>query len=162
MDAPDDDDDEQPAPCDTRNPDDPLGIPVTVREGLPDASTPLATAVRATIPTVPDAQKRAEDELLWDIRRKVEERMHKTACKWQLRSSLASVQHHDVIVISATGSGKSLPMYIPLILIPGLFIIVIVPLKVIGEQVVATVQGLGFRAVNITALNATSAASVSS
>jgi superfamily II DNA helicase RecQ len=63
----------------------------------------------------------------------------------------------DVISISATGSGKLLTFWMPLLFVPGGIQIVIAPLNILGQQNVDTLAKVGISAISITAESATKA-----
>lgn len=95
------------------------------------------------------------------IKAKIAEAFAHVACKWQLLASFITFLRKNAIVISATGSGKTLPIFIPLLFVPNLLIIFLSPLNVLCAQFEATAKEWGFKAVAVTEDNAADVFSVS-
>ena len=72
------------------------------------------------------------------------------ACKWQARVALQLLsKKRHYVTTSATGSGKTFVFWLPKLYENGLTIIVI-PLKILGEQLAEESCMAGFNAMNIT------------
>jgi len=94
--------------------------------------------------------------LLSRIRDRVEGCFGYLPCLWQIRVVQALLKNDkDVVSISATGSGKSLTFWMPLLFIPEAVQIVITPLNILGKQNVETLGKVGIQAIAITAESAT-------
>jgi superfamily II DNA helicase RecQ len=94
--------------------------------------------------------------LLSQIRDRVERCFGYRPCLWQIRVVQALLKNNkDVVSISATGSGKSLTFWMPLLFIPDAVQIVITPLNILGKQTVETLGKVGIQAITITAESAT-------
>lgn len=65
------------------------------------------------------------------------------------------LEQDDVITIAATGSGKSLTYWMPLIFVKYDIVILITPLKLLGEQFADVLAQNSINAVSMTAANAT-------
>lgn len=61
----------------------------------------------------------------------------------------------DIVCISATGSGKTLPFWIPLLFRPDGIQLVVTPLNILGSQNREQLARHGISAINITAETAT-------
>lgn len=61
----------------------------------------------------------------------------------------------DVVSIAATGSGKTLTFWMPLLFVPEAIHIVVTPLNILGKQNVETLAKVGIKAISITAESAT-------
>lgn len=77
-------------------------------------------------------------------------------CLFQIEDAPAQLRGDDCITIAATGSGKTLTFWIPLLFVQGI-IILITALNILGDQNVAELTSLGINAVNVTAENASDA-----
>lgn len=96
--------------------------------------------------------------LLSQIRDNVALRFGYRPCLWQIRVVQAILKHDkDVISISATGSGKSLTFWMPLLFVPEGIQLVITPLNILGQQNVDTLAKVGISGISITAETATEA-----
>ena len=89
-----------------------------------------------------------------DIRAKVKSHFGIEPCLFQLEDAMAQLRGDNCITVAATGSGKTLTFWIPLLFKEGIMILV-TALNILGEQNVAELKALGIRAVNITRDNAT-------
>ncbi|KAH7918225.1 P-loop containing nucleoside triphosphate hydrolase protein [Leucogyrophana mollusca] len=76
-------------------------------------------------------------------------------CLWQLRSACAQLEKKDVITISPTGSGKTMTFWIPMLFNDNGIMIIITPLRILGEKNEAEAQMYGMTAINLTAETAT-------
>ncbi|KAG8915678.1 hypothetical protein FRC00_001312 [Tulasnella sp. 408] len=72
----------------------------------------------------------------------------------QIDAALATVSRQNAIVIAATGSGKTLPMLIPLLYLKNALVIIISPLTVLGAQFQELVLKHNFRGIAVTSDNA--------
>jgi superfamily II DNA helicase RecQ len=61
----------------------------------------------------------------------------------------------DVVTIAATGSGKTLTFWMPLLFKKERIQIVITPLNILGKQNVDSLAAMGIQAITVTAENAT-------
>lgn len=101
-------------------------------------------------------------ESIWSIARiheVVHQRPGKRPCWFQIQVAQALyLRQKDVVGISATGSGKTLSFWIPLIMAleegKDVTTIVVTPLNLLGKQNVADLEGAGISAVAISAENA--------
>ncbi|KAF8150233.1 P-loop containing nucleoside triphosphate hydrolase protein [Crassisporium funariophilum] len=94
--------------------------------------------------------------LLSQIRDKVEACFGYRPCLWQIRVVQALLKNDkDVVSIAATGSGKTLTFWMPLLFVPEAIQIVITPLNILGKQNVETLAKVGIKAISITAESAT-------
>ena len=90
--------------------------------------------------------------LLSCISDKVEECFTYHPCLWQIHVVQALLKNNnDVVSILATGSGKSLTFWMPLLLIPEAVQIIITPLNILGKQTVETLGKVGIQAITFTA-----------
>ena len=71
-------------------------------------------------------------------------------CCWQSEIVFKLTSVENLVSISATGSGKSLVFWLPMLYEDGLTII-LVPLKNLGQQLADESSRRGFRAVSVTA-----------
>jgi superfamily II DNA or RNA helicase len=96
--------------------------------------------------------------LLSEIRDEVKRLFHHRPCLWQIRVVQAILKNDkDIASISATGSGKTLTFWMPLLFIPEGIQIVVTPLNILGKQNVDTLTKVGINAVSVTADSATAA-----
>ncbi|KAJ7721901.1 P-loop containing nucleoside triphosphate hydrolase protein [Mycena metata] len=94
--------------------------------------------------------------LLSEIRDKVQAVFGYRPCLWQLKVVRAILKRDkDVASIAATGSGKTLTFWMPLLFIPDGIQIVVTPLNILGKQNVNSLAKVGISAVTITAETAT-------
>ncbi|KIO32743.1 hypothetical protein M407DRAFT_211374, partial [Tulasnella calospora MUT 4182] len=94
------------------------------------------------------------------VKKDCENRLGCTPCKWQIDAALATVSRQDAIVISATGSGKTLPMLIPLLYLRNALVIIISPLTVLCAQFQELVLKHNFRGIAVTNDNASDVSKV--
>lgn len=93
-----------------------------------------------------------ESELVVEARRKTEEVFGVVPCLWQLKVALATLKgDKHVVSISRTGSGKTLTFWIPIILATDGYLIVVVPLNILGKQNVDQLTKVGIPSISITA-----------
>ncbi|KAI0688583.1 P-loop containing nucleoside triphosphate hydrolase protein [Cerioporus squamosus] len=91
-----------------------------------------------------------------ELQQKTLEKFGCTPCRWQCDVALALLAgKQDVICISGTGSGKTLPFWMPLLFRPDGIQVVVTPLNILGSQNQNKLQALGIPAINVTADNAT-------
>ena len=82
----------------------------------------------------------------------------KLPCLWQLRVAEAILQRKkDVILTAATGAGKTLTFWLPLLAKPDSIQIVCAPLNILGTINVHALAEHGIRAITVTAENASPA-----
>ncbi|KAJ7733400.1 P-loop containing nucleoside triphosphate hydrolase protein [Mycena maculata] len=94
--------------------------------------------------------------LLSEIRDKVEAVFGYRPCLWQLKVVRAILKRdRDVSSIAATGSGKTLTFWMPLLFVPDGIQIVVTPLNILGKQNVDSLAKVGISAITITAETAT-------
>ncbi|KAJ6570683.1 P-loop containing nucleoside triphosphate hydrolase protein [Mycena sp. CBHHK59/15] len=90
--------------------------------------------------------------LLSEIRDKVQAVFGYRPCLWQLKVVRAILKRdRDVASIAATGSGKTLTFWMPLLFIPDGIQIVVTPLNILGKQNVDSLAKVGISAITITA-----------
>lgn len=96
-----------------------------------------------------------------DIRELVQRKLHKRACLWQIKIAQALDDKSDVIGVAATGAGKTLTFYIPLLMAlergEDKMIFIITPLNLLGVQNAESemLKNAGIPAVAISAQTAT-------
>ena len=91
------------------------------------------------------------------IRQKTLEQFGFVPCLWQIRVVEAILKHdHDVVSTAATGSGKTLTFWMPLLFHEGGIQIVISPLNLLGKQNVDDLTTKYINAIAVTAKNADS------
>ncbi|KAJ7165024.1 P-loop containing nucleoside triphosphate hydrolase protein [Mycena filopes] len=77
-------------------------------------------------------------------------------CLWQIKVVEAILKRDgDVVCISATGSGKTLTFWLPLLFRPKGIQLVISPLNILGQQNVAQLAAMKINGITITAETAT-------
>ena len=64
------------------------------------------------------------------------------------------MEQDDVITIVATGSGKSLTYWMPLLFVKHGIVIIVTPLKLLGKQFVEVLTKNSISAISMTAANA--------
>jgi superfamily II DNA helicase RecQ len=90
------------------------------------------------------------------IRAKAIEHLGYQPCLWQIKVVEAILKRDgDVVCISATGSGKTLTFWLPLLFKPDGIQIVISPLNILGQQNVAQLAAMKINGITITAETAT-------
>ena len=88
-----------------------------------------------------------------DIQDDSEQTLHLRACVWQCKIALELLlRTKHYASTAATGSGKTLVFWLPMMYETGVTII-IVPLKILGEQLAKESSQAGFEAVNVTLEN---------
>ncbi|KAF8214748.1 P-loop containing nucleoside triphosphate hydrolase protein, partial [Mycena galopus ATCC 62051] len=77
-------------------------------------------------------------------------------CLWQIKIVRAILKHdRDVASIAATGSGKTLTFWMPLLFVPEGIQIIVTPLNILGKQNVDSLAKAGISAITITGETAT-------
>lgn len=88
-----------------------------------------------------------------DIRTLVEHKLGKRACLLQIQAALALYAGNDVVVSAATGFGKTLTFWIPLLMAleecRDKVVFVVTPLNLLGRQNVENLQSVGIPAVAV-------------
>ena len=93
-----------------------------------------------------------------DIRDATRKKFGRDPCLWQMKIAQAILKgDQDVILTSATGSGKMLTFWIPLLFWEKGIQIVCAPLNVLGSINTQALAEYGIPAINVTAENATAA-----
>ncbi|KAH7917502.1 P-loop containing nucleoside triphosphate hydrolase protein [Leucogyrophana mollusca] len=91
-----------------------------------------------------------------EIRNKTQEVFGRRPCLWQIQVVHAILKgERDVVSISATGSGKTLTFWMPLLFRPQGIQIVVAPLNILGTQNVVSLDKLGIKAFALHAESAT-------
>jgi superfamily II DNA helicase RecQ len=94
--------------------------------------------------------------LLSEICDQVECLFHHHPCLWQIRVVQAILKNNkDIASILATGSGKTLTFWMPLLFIPEGIQIVVTLLNILGKQNVDTLAKVGINAISVMAETAT-------
>ena len=76
-------------------------------------------------------------------------------CLWQIRVVEAILKHDkDIISIAATGAGKSLTFWMPLLFNKGGIQVVVTPLNILGDQNINDLRARGVSGIAISAENA--------
>jgi len=93
---------------------------------------------------------------LAEIRCRTQEILGYRPCLWQIRVVEAILKHDkDIVSIAATGSGKTLTFWMPLLFRKDGIQIVITPLNILGKQNVKSLAVMGIQGITVTAENAT-------
>jgi hypothetical protein len=93
---------------------------------------------------------------LQEIRQRTLDILRYRPCLWQIRVVEALLQQDkDVISIAATGSGKTLTFWMPLLFRLDGIQIIITPLNILGKQNVNSLTALGISSIALSAENAT-------
>ncbi|KAH9914882.1 P-loop containing nucleoside triphosphate hydrolase protein [Epithele typhae] len=91
-----------------------------------------------------------------ELRKKTQEVFGRLPCLWQCRvASEVLAGQKDIVCISGTGSGKTLPFWMPLLFRPDGIQIVVSPLNALGSQNTEQLRKVGISAIAITAETAT-------
>ncbi|KAJ7769206.1 P-loop containing nucleoside triphosphate hydrolase protein [Mycena maculata] len=91
-----------------------------------------------------------------EIRTKAITHLGYTPCLWQIKVVEAILKRDgDVVCIAATGSGKTLTFWLPLLFRPNGIQLVISPLNILGQQNVAQLAAMKINGITITAETAT-------
>lgn len=92
------------------------------------------------------------------IRELVERSFNKRPCWLQIKIALALWEKKDVIGVAATGCGKTLSFWIPLLMAleegQNKLMFVVTPLNLLGKQNVEQLQAANLTAISVTAENA--------
>jgi superfamily II DNA helicase RecQ len=90
-----------------------------------------------------------------EIRRRTQEVLGYRPCLWQICVVEAILRHDkDIISIAATGSGKTLTFWMPLLFNKDGIQVVITPLNILGKQNVESLKAMGIQGITVTAENA--------
>jgi superfamily II DNA or RNA helicase len=90
-----------------------------------------------------------------EIRRRTQEVLGYRPCLWQIRVVEAILRHDkDIIAIAATGSGKTLTFWMPLLFRKDGIQVVITPLNILRKQNVESLKAMGIQGITVTAENA--------
>jgi superfamily II DNA helicase RecQ len=77
-------------------------------------------------------------------------------CLWQIRVVEAILKHdRDIISVAATGAGKTLTFWMPLLFSKGGIQVVVTPLNILGDQNINDLKARGVSSIAISAENAT-------
>ena len=83
----------------------------------------------------------------------IKEKFKKEPCSWQVNIAQAIYAGKDVIGIAATGSGKTLSFWIPVVMAMEdgrrMITIVVTPLNILGKQNVDELEKAGISAVSV-------------
>lgn len=95
-----------------------------------------------------------------EIRDTVKLKFGKRACWWQIKVALAIWEGKDVVACAATGAGKTLTFWIPLLMaqfdgMEDAVVMVITPLNLLGKQNTDSLAKAGISAVGVSRENAT-------
>jgi superfamily II DNA/RNA helicase len=90
-----------------------------------------------------------------EVQRQVEEKLGVCPCLWQILVVCKILEQDDVITIAATGSGKCLTYWMPLLFVKHGIVVLVTPLKLLGQQFVDILAKNNISAVSITATHAT-------
>jgi len=96
----------------------------------------------SALPSIESGIKELQDES--------EAQFHVCACIWQCRVALRLLAKKSIVSISATGSGKTMTFWLPMLHRKGITFIV-TPLKSLGSQLSDESIQKGFPSVSITA-----------
>jgi hypothetical protein len=95
---------------------------------------------------------------LLEIREKTFKLFGRRPCLWQIRVVEAILRHdRDIVSIAATGAGKTLTFWMPLLFRDDGIQIIITPLNILGKQNVEDLAALGISGIALSAENATPA-----
>jgi superfamily II DNA/RNA helicase len=90
-----------------------------------------------------------------EIQQVTQERFGKRPCLWQMKVAKAFIQNdRDIVCIAGMSLGKTMTFWMPLLLKPGIQIIV-TPLNQLGKQNVDSLAKAGMRSISISAETAT-------
>jgi superfamily II DNA helicase RecQ len=93
-----------------------------------------------------------------DIRLLVERKLGVRACYFQIKIALAVYQKKDVIATAATGSGKTLSFWIPVLMAledgEAVTEFIITPLNILGKQQIQDLEAAGLKPIAISKENA--------
>ncbi|KAH8087851.1 hypothetical protein BXZ70DRAFT_906862 [Cristinia sonorae] len=76
-------------------------------------------------------------------------------CLWQLKVARATLEGKDVVCVASTGSGKTLPFWMPLLFRIEGIVVVITPLNLLGTQNKSQLEALGISAIALSSATAT-------
>lgn len=89
------------------------------------------------------------------IRGTVARELGVTLCLWQCEAILKQLLGHHVLVIAATGQGKTIPFFATLLFQLSLILIIITPLNLLGKQQQDKLKSLGIPAIALNHQTAT-------
>ncbi|KIJ28184.1 hypothetical protein M422DRAFT_270587 [Sphaerobolus stellatus SS14] len=89
-----------------------------------------------------------------DIRKKTEAVFKRCPCDFQVEAALTLLQCEYVILVAPTGSGKTLPLWIPSLFNNSGITVTITALNILGEQNKNELKVVGIKAVSVTTSNA--------
>ena len=93
---------------------------------------------------------------LLEIRQKTIRLLGYQPCLWQIQVVEAILRHDkDIISVAATGSGKTLTFWMPLLFRPSGIQIIITPLNILGKQNVDALVALDIKGIVLSAETAT-------
>lgn len=95
---------------------------------------------------------------LTQIRDDVKDKLGIHPCLYQIRDAQAQLRGENCITIAATGSGKTLTFWIPLLYNNGGCTIIITVLNILNDQNVKQLEALNIKAIHMTTRNATNEA----
>jgi superfamily II DNA helicase RecQ len=90
-----------------------------------------------------------------DLRMEVQRTFGILPCMFQAQDAIAQLKQKDCIMISPTGSGKTLTFWILLLFNNNRIIIIITALNILGDKNVEELLRLGITAANVTGASAT-------
>ncbi len=95
-----------------------------------------------------------------EIRDTVQCRFGKRPCWWQVKAAVAIWEGKDVVACAATGAGKTLTFWIPLLMaqadgIEDAVVVVITPLNLLGKQNTNSLAQANISAIGVSRDNAT-------
>jgi hypothetical protein len=111
----------------------------------PSTSLVMVAFLKFLNHTMPESDK--------EVQKLVEERIGIWLYLWQIKVVWMILEQWDVIEITATSSGKSLPYWMPLLFIKHGIIVLVTPLKLLREQFVKVLEKNELKAVSMTASN---------
>ncbi|KZP09356.1 hypothetical protein FIBSPDRAFT_747763 [Athelia psychrophila] len=83
----------------------------------------------------------------------VEAQLGVCPCLWQVHVVRKVLEQDNIITVAATGSGKSLTYWMPILFIKYGIVVTVTPLKLLGNQFAGIFKDRDIRAVSITAAN---------
>ena len=117
---------------------------VEIKKALSLPSCDMVEKISQLIPSLPDIREATKKKFGCD------------PCLWQMKIAQAILKgDRDVILTSATGSGKTLTFWMPLLFRDQGIQIVCTPLNILGSINAQALAEYGIPAINVTAENAT-------
>ena len=84
-----------------------------------------------------------------EVVQKTEEVFGFKPCTWQVKVAMALIKREkDVVRVSGTGSGKTLPFWLPLFFTSGV-VIVVTALNILGKQNEKSLEKVGIKAIAV-------------